>query len=570
MRTKLRSKVTLLFMTFGLLLAIPAVALADNTQVNEVDVDGNAQDSVTKAPGDTGTLTVRLVGNRSPTGDINNCNVDSSNQATVSLTSSNTSKLTLASSSVSISACGNAGEKTAGYTVTNQAQDGDTLTVTSSTSGGLSGSLYNDDTFTVNVIRDQDGDGVRDSVDNCPSVANADQANNDGDSLGNACDPTPDGDTPPPPADTTAPSISYVLNPDSPDGDTGWYKSNVSLTWTVTENESASSLQKTGCVDQNITADQAEQTYSCSASSDGGSAGPVEVKIKRDGTAPVISNVGADSTFSTPNAAGWYNTDVRHNFSATDNLSGFAGGGTTLNFHKDLTQEGSAVTISSGTVSDLAGNVGTAITSSPAYKIDKTAPTVTVTGVANNGTYNLGSVPAAGCDTQDQAGLSGVAQEATVSVTGGTTNGVGTFTATCSGGKDVAGNTNSASVQYKVLYVRDGGILQPINYDNTSVFSRGKAVPVKFKLAGDAPLGFNVSGWTLQKVSVSCTNFDSEDQVVEQIAENPSQSFRYDSSADQYIINADFKSAAVGSCWKARVTLNDATTLESSIFRMQK
>ncbi len=30
MRTKLRSKVTLLFMTLGLLLAIPAVALADD------------------------------------------------------------------------------------------------------------------------------------------------------------------------------------------------------------------------------------------------------------------------------------------------------------------------------------------------------------------------------------------------------------------------------------------------------------------------------------------------------------------------------------------------------------
>ena len=32
MRTKLRGKVTLLFMTLGLLLAIPAVAFADNIQ----------------------------------------------------------------------------------------------------------------------------------------------------------------------------------------------------------------------------------------------------------------------------------------------------------------------------------------------------------------------------------------------------------------------------------------------------------------------------------------------------------------------------------------------------------
>ncbi len=36
---------------------------------------------------------------------------------------------------------------------------------------------------------DADGDGVPDSIDDCPGVANADQANSDGDPLGNACDP---------------------------------------------------------------------------------------------------------------------------------------------------------------------------------------------------------------------------------------------------------------------------------------------------------------------------------------------------------------------------------------------
>jgi hypothetical protein len=39
---------------------------------------------------------------------------------------------------------------------------------------------------------DNDGDGVADSVDNCPTTANADQSDNDGDGIGNACDPTPD------------------------------------------------------------------------------------------------------------------------------------------------------------------------------------------------------------------------------------------------------------------------------------------------------------------------------------------------------------------------------------------
>ncbi len=40
---------------------------------------------------------------------------------------------------------------------------------------------------------DSDGDGVNDNVDNCPNIANADQADNDNDGLGNVCDSTPNG-----------------------------------------------------------------------------------------------------------------------------------------------------------------------------------------------------------------------------------------------------------------------------------------------------------------------------------------------------------------------------------------
>lgn len=41
---------------------------------------------------------------------------------------------------------------------------------------------------------DSDNDGITDNVDNCPAIANADQADNDNDGLGNVCDSTPNGE----------------------------------------------------------------------------------------------------------------------------------------------------------------------------------------------------------------------------------------------------------------------------------------------------------------------------------------------------------------------------------------
>ncbi|HEX2384413.1 MAG TPA: PxKF domain-containing protein, partial [Acidimicrobiales bacterium] len=222
-----------------------------------------------------------------------------------------------------------------------------------------------------------------------------------------------------------------------------------------------------------------------------------------------------------------------------------------------------------GTCTDKAGNLADSATFTGIY-IDKTAPAVTVTGVADNATYALGAVPTAGCTTTDQPGLSGVKTNATLSLTGGTVNGVGTFIAACNGAADHAGNTASKSVTYKVEYTGVSGILQPINPDNTSVFNRGKAVPVKFRLAGDEPNGFNYSGWKLQRQQINCASFDNVDAMQEPIVENPSNAFRYDAGADQYIYNANFSDKPAGTCWKVVVTLDSNQPLESAIFKLQK
>jgi hypothetical protein len=288
------------------------------------------------------------------------------------------------------------------------------------------------------------------------------------------------------PADTTAPDIQYTLNPASADGANGWYKSNVTLTWTVTENESQSSLVKTGCDDQNITADQQETTYSCSATSDGGSAGPVSVTIKRDATIPTVS------------------------------VTGFTDG------------------------------------------------QVFVKGVD--------TLPTAGCSRSDAtSGIDASGSTGpTVTAGGLTVNGVGSVTYTCYA-KDNAGNLANASATYQVNYGGLSGILQPINPENSSVFSRGKAVPVKFQLGGDEYTGFNFSGWTLKQQQTACTiDGDPVGGELEPVVENPSNSFRYDAAADQYIYNANFKSMAVGTCWKVVVTLDSGQKLNSAVFKLQK
>jgi hypothetical protein len=285
--------------------------------------------------------------------------------------------------------------------------------------------------------------------------------------------PTPGGFTlkvqsPPPPSDTTPPEISYVLNPASPDGDNGWYRSDVTLTWTVSEPESPDSLVKTGCVDQTITEDQDETTYSCSATSDGGLAGPVEVSIKRDATAPVV----------------------------------------------------------------------------------------TVTGVADGAEYLLGDVPTAGCETTDV--MSGVANAATVAVTGGTSLGVGEFTATCSGAVDNAGNTGSASVTYRVVF-DFAGFFRPV--DNPIVVNKvkaGQAVPVKFSLAGDQGLGIFATG-SPTSASMACTDWAPSDTVEETVTAG-SSSLTYDADADQYVYVWKTNKAWAGTCRELQVKLVDGKT----------
>jgi predicted extracellular nuclease len=130
--------------------------------------------------------------------------------------------------------------------------------------------------------------------------------------------------------------------------------------------------------------------------------------------------------------------------------------------------------------------------------VDTTAPTVVLNGVTNGATYTLGAVPAASCSTSDS--VTGVAVQAALSITGGTANGVGHFTATCSGAQDGAGNIAApVSASYDVDYLFNG-FFSPVSTNKT--FKLGSTVPLKWTLQ-NAQQGFISSFSSIAAVQVA-------------------------------------------------------------------
>ena len=247
-------------------------------------------------------------------------------------------------------------------------------------------------------------------------------------------DRTRSSDYTPEMCDVTPPII--FANISGTQGNEGWYVTDVTVSWTVSDPETAVS-SRSGCGTRTFTSDMLSEILVCSATSSGGTSRET-VQIKRDATAPTASS------FVSPvaNGNGWHNNNVTVSFSGTDNLSGI------VSCEPDviLSREGSGLS-ASGTCTDRAGNMSTP--ASVNINIDKTAPVVSVTGVTDGAIYILGSVPTAGCTTSDA--LSGVATMAALTLSGGNPEGSGVFTATCAGAVDNADNSGFASVTYTVL-----------------------------------------------------------------------------------------------------------------------
>ena len=210
-------------------------------------------------------------------------------------------------------------------------------------------------------------------------------------------------------------------------GDNGWYTSNVSLSWDVSDPESEIK-STTGCGTEQITTDVTAFVRTCTAASEGGESSET-VTIKRDATAPTI----AYTLTPAPNANGWNKSSpVTVQFQCTDSGSGVA----------FCTQNGTAAGDGSwpwqGEVRDDAGNTSDIDFS---VNIDTTAPIITGTASpsANTAGWNNTDVTVSFACDDPMSGISSCTSPQTLSAEGGSQQVEGTAV-------DRADNTSSTTV----------------------------------------------------------------------------------------------------------------------------
>ena len=165
--------------------------------------------------------------------------------------------------------------------------------------------------------------------------------------------------------DKTAPTITYVGR--TVPNAAGWNDTNVTLNWTCADSLSGS---VSSTVSQIISTEGTNQsaTGTCTGNT-GNSASDTQGGVNIDKTAPTITYAGR----TTPNAAGWNNTNVTLTWTCADSLSGPVSGSVSQTISTEGANESAT-----GTCTDNAGN--SAGDTQVDVNIDKTAPPITYSG----------------------------------------------------------------------------------------------------------------------------------------------------------------------------------------------
>ena len=175
--------------------------------------------------------------------------------------------------------------------------------------------------------------------------------------------------------DPSGPQISYTLDPGTPNGLSEWFTVPLILSWTVADSESPSSLITNGCEEQAISADQVKISYTCSATSAGGSTSKDTVPVGLDATAPEVSYAGAEGPIG---SNGWFRGPVTATFTGVDATSGPATQSASETTAPGA--EGAAIEVRSPVFSDTAGNASALGAVIQSFRVDGTAPVGGVLG----------------------------------------------------------------------------------------------------------------------------------------------------------------------------------------------
>ena len=333
----------------------------------------------------------------------------------------------------------------------------------------------------------------------------------------------------------TAPDVAKTVTPR--DGDDGWHRGDVSLDWQVTEPESPETLVTTGCEAQRVITDQPPTTYTCSATSGGGTTVGEPETIKRDGTPPTIA---AGTSPPQPDGAnGWYLANPRVDYSCGDLLSGVAR-------CPDAVDVAEGVTTVTRTARDKAGNE-TESDVGP-LSVDLTNPVVTCDAPP---TYLLNQADATVSAEVTDAGSGPVRATESVPVT---TSAVGRRSVSVRG-SDRAGRTAADDCAYRVDY-GFAGWDSPVDGGATlNVVTAGQAVPLKWRVldAADLPVT-SIGAVSLTSVAHGCTNGAVQDPLEVTAAGGSGLQNFGDGS---YQLNWKTPKTYAGSCRTLRMDLGD-------------
>ncbi|WP_457972351.1 PxKF domain-containing protein [Arthrobacter sp. D1-17] len=346
--------------------------------------------------------------------------------------------------------------------------------------------------------------------------------------------------------DGTAPTASYTTATGTL-GDNGWYRSDVEALFTGADATSglASSTQTKNSEGEGAAIKVTSPAFEDLAGNTS-AAGLASETFKIDKTAPAVSYTSATGTLG---GDGWYRSDVKALFTATDGTSGPAASTQT----KDSVGEGEAVQITSPEFKDLAGNTRAAGAASETFKIDKTAPTAVFNSTLTD-SYFGSTAAAPTCTATDN--LSGPLSCAV----SGYKTAVGTHTLTATA-TDVAGNTAIASQQYTVKAWTTKGFYQPVDMNGVlNTVKNGSTVPVKFEaFAGTTELT-DPSLMTVKVSPIVCTPNAPVDDI--ELTAAGSTSLRYDAIGGQFIYHWKTPAAA-GSCYRLTMAADDGSTIRA-------